>query len=415
MGSPLRCGWKIRNSTSTDTSNHIAVPAPGGDHELAALASEIGSIPLDWHRPLWDLWFIEGLADGKVAIMMRMHHCAIDGMGGVEMIFQMFTMAADQTPGVAPTDEWTPEPIPSQALMMARSVPSLVLNPIRGTKAVTDFGIATARKLVGSILGRGGEKNLERVGAARVFSGSRLPFNEIITRIPHKSTSFASISMADIKRIREIHGRTVNDVVLAACTAAIRRWLIDHNALPEGPVIAGNPVNTRSVDEKGAFENKFNLFALQLPTHLADPVERLNAVNAAASSAKEATRRSGTNVLDNVFQVLAPGVAEVLLGGVTVGLGKWTPPPFNTLITNVQGPPIPLYLAGAKLERMYIQMMQIAGLSLIFAVMSYAGELFVCVTGHRENTPDMWTFPEEITKEVARLLAAKPATPPATR
>lgn len=387
--------------------HHIAVPAPGGDHEVALLMSELGSQPLDWSRPLWDLWFIEGLADGHVAIFLKMHHASIDGMGGVEMLFQMFTMEPDQIPELPQAAEWTSEPVPSQLKMLIRSAPTAALYPLRSAKAIANLGAGIVRGRLASATAETAPE--ERVGGARLFSGPRLPFNEVPNGTPHKATSFASISMADVKRIREIHGCTVNDVALAVSAAAIRRWLTDHNALPKGPITCGNPVNTRNVDDKGVFENKFTLFTLQLPTHLPDPVERLTAINAAAASAKAASKGAGTNITDNLFQVLAPGFTELVVGGLTAGLGKRAPVPFNTLITNVQGPPIPLYLAGAELKRMYIQMMQIAGLSLVIAVMSYAGQLFVCITGHRENTPDIWTFAEEMNKEVAQLLSAKPA------
>jgi diacylglycerol O-acyltransferase / wax synthase len=385
--------------------HRIAVPSPGGKHEIAELVSELGSLPLDWHRPLWDLWFIEGLADGKMAIFMKMHHCAIDGMGGVEMLFQMFTMEPDQSAEVSPTDTWRPEGVPSQAEMLIRSLPRVASFPVTSARAIADIGWALLR---GRLKGSGSDKKSERVGAAKMFAGPRLPFNEVPSGIPHKTTSFATIEMTDVKKIREIHGCTVNDIAVAASTAAIRHWLIDHDALPDGPISAGNPVNTRTVDDKGLFENRFTMFAIDLPVHLADPVERLSAINAATTSAKAATKSSGTNVLDNVFQVLAPGFAELLVEGLSAGLGKRQPPPFNTLITNVQGPPIPLYLAGAKLENLYIQMMQYAGLSLIIAVMSYAGRMSVTITGHRENTPDIWSFPDEIEAEVARLLTAPP-------
>jgi diacylglycerol O-acyltransferase / wax synthase len=386
--------------------HHIAVPAPGGDHEVAALISEIGSLPLDWSRPLWDMWYIDGLADGRIGLFMRIHHCAIDGMGGVEMIFQMFTMEPGQTPEAAPTDDWKPESVPSQIEMLVRSTPAIAARPLRSARAIANLGLGLVR---GSLPSRSDADKVERIGGAQLFSGPRLPVNEIPSGVPHKSMSFADVEMSDIKRIRELHGCTVNDVVLAAATAAIRRWLIDHNALPNGPITAGNPMNTRTVDEKGAFENKFTIFGLQLPTHLASPVERLMAIKQSTESAKAATQTSGTDVLDNVFQVFAPGFTELVVTGLTAGLGKRMPSPFNTIVTNVQGPPIPLYLAGAKLERMYIQMMQTAGLSLVFAVMSYAGKIYFSVTGHRENTPDIWTFAEEIDKEVARLLAKKPA------
>jgi diacylglycerol O-acyltransferase len=389
-----------------DHLHALGVPAPGGDHELAAVIDEIGSLPLDWRRPLWDLWFLDGLADGKRALMWRMHHACIDGMGGIEMVFQMFTTEANGDVGAISDDQWKPEPVPSQGEMLVRSLPTTVMRPIRSARAVAGLGTMLARRRLNSMT-RQQDKPATNAGA-RLFSGPRLPFNEIPHGIPHKTTAWANIAMSDIKKIRELHGCTVNDVALAISTAALRRWLIDHDALPEGPISCGNPVNLRTVNDSGEFENRFAIISLKLPVEGDDPLDRLAIINAATTEAKAGVRASHTNVVENIFQVLAPGFAELVINGLVSGLGDRAPGPFNTLVTNVQGPPIPLYLAGAKLERLHIQMMQTFGMSLIIAVMTYAGQMFVTTTGHRENTPDIWTIPEEMHKEIARLLSTEP-------
>ena len=388
-----------------DHLHALGVPAPGGDHELAAVVNEIGGLPMDLRRPLWDLWFLDGLAEGKKAIMMRMHHAAIDGMGGVEMIFQMFSTEPDAEVASVPEDDWKPESVPSQAEMLIRSVPTLVTRPVRTVQAVAGLGAGLMKGRIGALRGRAGAEPVPNVGA-RLFSGPRLPFNEIPHGIPHKSTAWADVAMTDVKKIRELHGCTVNDVALAISTAALRRWLIDHDALPAGPITCGNPVNTRTVNDKGAFENKFAIFSLKLPVEVEDSIERLKIINRATTAAKESVKSSGSNAVENLFGLLAPGFTELVVNGLVSGLGSKTPAPFNTLVTNVQGPPMPLYLAGAKLERMHIQMMQTTGMSLIIAVMTYAGQMFVTTVGHRENTPDIWTIPEEMYKEISRLLGA---------
>jgi diacylglycerol O-acyltransferase / wax synthase len=387
-----------------DHLHTLGVPAPGGDHELAAVVNEIGGLPLDWRRPLWDLWFLDGLADGKKAVMLRMHHAAIDGMGGVEMIFQMFSTEPDAEVVSVPDDDWKPELVPSQAEMLLRSLPALAARPLRTVQAVAGLGATLAKGRINALLNKEGAESVPNVGA-RLFSGPRLPFNEIPHGIPHKSTAWANIAMTDVKKIRELHGCTVNDVALAISTAGLRRWLIDHDALPSGPITCGNPVNTRTVDDKGVFENKFAIFSLKLPVEIDDPMERLAILNRATTAAKESVKNSSSNAVENLFQILAPGFTELVVNGVVAGLGSKAPAPFNTLVTNVQGPPIPLYLAGAKLERMHIQMMQTTGMSLIIAVMTYAGQMFVTVVGHRENTPDIWAIPDEMHKEISRLLA----------
>lgn len=391
-----------------DHLHNLGIPAPGGDRELASVVDEIGSLPLDWRRPLWDLWLLDGLADGRKAVMLRMHHAAIDGMGGVEMIFQMFSGdPTSQAIGVK-ADDWKPEQIPSQAEMLVRALPTVALRPVRTVRAVAGLGGVMLQRALRSKSKDDGAKD---TGAgARLFSGPRLPFNEIVHHgIPHKTMAWANIDMADVKKVREIHGCTVNDVALAITAAALRRWLIEHDALPDGPITCANPVNTRTVDDTGKFENHFAIIAMQLPVDVEDSLERLAIINAATTEAKAAVKSSNTNVVENIFQVFAPGFAELVINGLIAGLGDRTPAPFNTLVTNVQGPPIPLYLAGAKMERMHIQMMQTSGMSLIVAVFTYAGKMFVTVTGHRENTPDIWSIPEEMHKEMTVLMSAKPA------
>jgi WS/DGAT/MGAT family acyltransferase len=388
-----------------DHLHTLGIPAPGGDQELAAVVDEIGSLPLDWRRPLWDLWFLDGLADGRKAIMLRMHHAAVDGMGGVEMIFQMFSTKPDAEVVSIADDGWEPQSVPSQAEMLVRSVPALLSRPLRTVQAVTDLGLGLAKSRISAIFSQDDAKAVPHVGA-RLFSGPRLPFNEIPHGIPHKSTAWANIAMTDVKKIRELHGCTVNDVALAITTAALRRWLIDHDALPSGPITCGNPVNTRTVNDNGTFENRFAIFSLKLPVEVEDSIERLNVLKRATTAAKESVRSSGSNAIENLFQLLAPGFTELVVNGLISGLGSKAPAPFNTLVTNVQGPPMPLYLAGAKLERMHIQMMQATGMSLIVAVMTYAGQMFVTTVGHRENTPDVWTIAEEMLKETSHLLGA---------
>lgn len=390
-----------------DHLHSLGIPAPGGDRELAAVVDEIGSLPIDWRRPLWDLWFLDGLADGKKAIVLRMHHAAVDGMGGVEMIFQMFSAEPGGQAIGARADDWEPEPVPSQGEMFVRALPTVVMRPVHTARALAGLGgVILARSLKSATR----SKDKPDTGSgARLFSGPRLPFNEILHHgIPHKSMAWANIAMSDVKKVRELHGCTVNDVALAISAAGIRRWLIDHDALPTGPITCGNPVNTRTVSDTGQFENHFAIIALQLPVDVEDPLERLSIINAATTEAKESVKSSHTNVVENVFQVFAPGFTELVVNGLLAGLGDKTPAAFNTLVTNVQGPPIPLYLAGAKLERMHIQMMQVPGMSMIVAVLTYAGQMFVTVTGHRENTPDIWSISEEMYAEMNRLMSTKP-------
>lgn len=381
--------------------HRVAVPPPGQDQELAELADEIGSLPLSWDRPLWDLWFIEGLADDRVAIMIRMHHCAIDGMGGIEMLFQMFSLSADSSSEATP-DTWEPEHLPSQAEMLLHAVPSIAVHPLRSARSMLSLALGMARRQVGAK-----PPQQEGGGSARLFSATKLPFNTIPPGVPRKVTSWASIPMTDVKSIRALHGGTVNDVALALTAGSLRRWLQRHNALPDGPITCANPVNVRAADEDGLFENRFAIFSVPLPTHLSEPEARYQAVSEATALAKASSQAAGTNIIDNLFRVLSPGVAELIVAGLQVGLGSNAPSPYNTLVTNLQGPPIPLFLAGARLERFHVQMMQVSGMSLIVALITYAGQMQITVTGHRENTPGIWELANGIEEEARMLLTSQ--------
>ncbi len=378
-----------------DHVHRIAVPHPGGPREVATLVGEIATPALDRSQPLWDCWFLEGLADGRVALVLRMHHACIDGMGGVEMLMQMFSPSPDANVD-APEDDWVPDEVPSTLDMLRRALPTIVLRPIRSTQAIARLGFGVTR----------GHATSTNAGArARVFSGPRLPINEVPDHV-HRRLAWADVAMTDVKAIRGAFGATVNDVALALGAGALRRHLEARGDLPSEPLVIANPVNVRAANEAGDFENRVAMMTVQLPTQLEDPVDRLRQVMRNTAAAKAGINAAGTNMFEDLFDVVAPGVASVVAHFTTNVIGGPVSAPYNACITNLIGPPFPLYFCGAKLEGFRIQMMQAMGVGVVIALISYDGVLQMSVTGSRELVPDVWAIAEGIDVERTLLLEA---------
>ncbi len=378
--------------------HHVAVPPPGDDRELATLVADIGNNPLDDTRPLWEYWFVEGLAGGRVAVLIKMHHACIDGMGGIEMVQHLFDLAP--TPErEEPVDTWEPETIPSQAQMLARALPTAALWPFRAARSSLKLGSGLVR-------GRRARAT-SSADAGKAFSGPKVSFNEIVPGRPHKAFAWASVSMEDVKTIRVAFDAKVNDVALALCAGSLHQYLEARDELPAEPLTVANPINIRESDENGVYENKVAMMAPRLPTQLGDPAERIRAVVASTTDTKTASRASGTNLLEDFFGIMSPGMVDVAMQVyTTTGVAGMLPAPYNLCITNLIGPPIPLHFAGARLEGFYIEMMLLDTIGLVIALMSYAGRLQFGITATRELTPHVWSIAEGIEEEMGLLLEA---------
>lgn len=378
--------------------HHVAVPAPGEDRELAALVADIGNRPLDDTRPLWEYWFVEGLAGGRVAVVLKMHHACIDGMGGIEMVQHLFDLEPAPERD-EPEDTWEPEAVPSPERMFLRALPAAAWWPVRATRSSVNL----AKGLVRGRRARARSSS----HAGKAFSGPEVSFSRRISGRPHKNFAWASVSMDDVKTVRAAFDAKVNDVVLALCAGSLHRYLEERGELPDEPLTVANPINLRETDESGAYENKVAMMAPRLPAQLADPAERIRAVVASTTDTKAASRASGTNLLEDLFGVVSPGMVDVAMQVYTTsGIAGLLPAPYNLCVTNLIGPPIPLYFAGARLEGFYIQMPLLDRIGLVIALLSYAGRLQFGITGTGELTPDVWSIARGIEGEMGLLLEA---------
>lgn len=372
----------------------IGCPAPGGDHELAELVGDISSRPLDRDRPLWEMYVVEGLQNGYVASVAKMHHCTIDGVSGANLMVHLF----DTEPDPAPEPEraaWEPERMPSDAERIAYALASRARRPFNILKVVPD----TLRSVAGVVQRRRGGEG----GMATPFTAPRTNFNQTIT--PHRRTAFSTTSLEEVKRIKDAFGTTVNDVVLAICSGALRRYLDARGELPERSLIATCPVSVRADEEEAFGSNRVSAMFSSLATDIADPVERLQRIHEANQGAKAEHNAIGANTLTDWAEFAAPTTFSLAARAYSwMRLAERHPVIHNLVISNVPGPPFPLYFAGAKLVGLNPLGPVFDGAGLNVTVLSYVDNINWGFIACRELMPDLWDLADAIPGAQAELL-----------
>jgi WS/DGAT/MGAT family acyltransferase len=375
---------------------HVAVPAPGGPRELADLAARLNAIPLDRSRPLWEMWLIEGVAGGHVAVLSKVHHAAIDGASGNEITVATLDLTPEGGDVPPPEVEWAPDSIPSDAEMLAFATRSLLLSPVGMAKAT--------RRTIDSALGRRG---LPRTASPPApFAAPRTSINGPLTR--QRVFASTSLSLPAVKAIKAHHDVKVNDVVLALCAGALRRWFQERGEELSGPLVAMVPVSVRSEGEKGAMGNRVSSMLVSLATEVSDPAVRLQVIGDATREAKE-RHAIGADALTDWAEFAAPA----LLGRAArlysrMHLANMHRPVFNVTISNVPGPPFPLYSAGARLVANYPMGPIFDGAGLNMTVMSYQEQLDFGLQGDPELLGDPWVLAGHLEAALAELAATVP-------
>lgn len=378
----------------------VGAPAPGGHHELAELAGQIASTPLDRSRPLWELYVVEGLVDGNIGVITKMHHCAVDGVSGAELMVNLF----DATPegrDLEPPEPRTPEPIPSDIEMVGHAVASRLL---RQAGLVPLIG--TTLRTVGTLVSR--HRDPDAIVGAVPLTAPHTPWNAAIT--PHRRLAFTRVSLSDVKAVKNAVGCTVNDVVLALMGGTLRRYLADHGGIPAEPLVAVCPVSVRGDDERGQMNNKVSAMFTSLATDVDDPLERLRRISLVTRGAKEDHNAIGAHLLQDWAEHAAPttfALAARLYS--SLNLGDRHRPIHNVVISNVPGPPFPLYYAGAKLEYTLPMGPVMEGAGLNITVLSYMDHVDVGFMACRELVPDVWDMADHVQEAMGELLAATAA------
>jgi diacylglycerol O-acyltransferase / wax synthase len=387
----------------------LALPAPGNDHQLREQAARLHARPLDRARPLWELYLISGLSGGRVAIYTKVHHAAIDGVSGNDILAAVL----DITPEGRPEEDVPPRVVesePSAISMLVRSAWSLAGNPVRGARltyslarTLPTLAASPARPrlpIIDRLLGRDSNVVLNSPG----LRAPATPFNKPIG--PHRRWSFRTVPFEEVRAVKNASGTTVNDVVMALCAGALRRYLDDHDALPDAPLVAAVPVSVRTEEQKGTGGNRVSTMMAALPTNLADPLERLHAAHEAMRAAKEQHGAMPADLLADVTQFAMPALAgqAARLSARLRLLERINP--FNLIISNVPGPNVPLYYAGAKLLTYYPLSAIAEGQGLNITVMSYGGGLHFGLIADRDLVPDLDLLAGYLVEELKVLVHA---------
>ena len=359
--------------------HHVAVPAPGSPEQVADIIGAIAGRPLNRSRPLWDFWVIEGVENDAVVVVARMHHSTIDGVSGSSLITSILDLEADPVSPPIP-EERTVESPPSDYALVRHALVSRLRRP-----SFYAFASATPNLVRGAIGLTRTRRDPTLPSGGTPFNTPRTPWNAPLTA--HRAVAFASVDLDEVKEIRRAFDCSVNDVVLATATGALRRYLQLLDALPDRPLIASCPVSVRN-DETADIEssNKVSSMFVPLPTHLEDVRDHMAHIRDATKGAKEEHNAMGARTMLELGELAGPrsfGLASRLLAG----LASRGAVPINLVVSNVPGPPFPLYLAGARVVSLLPLGPPIEGAGMNLTVMSYMDRMDWGFIACRELAP----------------------------
>lgn len=367
----------------------LALPAPGSDRQLSEQVARLHAHALDRSRPLWELYLITGLRGARAAIYSKIHHSAIDGVSGGDILTAVLDISPDGRP-LPKVEIFEGERPLDRTWLLGRSVLALARQPIQAVRVVTDLarsipGLANAIRPSLAQL-RTGHANEDLLPATGLRAPGT-PFNAPVSA--HRRWAFIDLPLSEVKALRAGSDLTVNDVVMALCAGALRRWLKLHAALPAAPLVAAVPVSVRTRDQKGTHGNRVSMMLAPLPTNVSDPIERLAATHEAMHAAKDQHGAIPASLLADVSQFAMPALAnQAWRVSAKLRLMERVNP-FNLIISNVPGPNVPLYFAGAKLIAYYPVSALVNGLGLNITVMSYRGNLYFGLIACPQLVPDL--------------------------
>ena len=398
---PMRLGFPVWvDDPEFDIDNHLrraALPSPGGMRELGDFAADVISRQLHRDRPLWEMWIVEGLEDGKIALVVKMHHSTIDGVSGAELLGILFDLEPDPPEAPVQTERVLDTRIPSGLELLSQSL-------LAGLVAPFDVGRMLLRT-TRSIFGIRRVRQTQTGKAALPLTAPRTSINVAVHA--RRRVAFAAASLADAKKLKNAMGTTVNDVVLAMCAGALRTYLLSGDELPEIPLVSVVPVSvTPDVAElKGS--NKVSAMFVQLPSHLDDPLERLRAIHEGTKGAKEEHKALGATTLQNWAEHATPNVfaaAARLYTGMR--LADRHRPVANLVISNVPGPDFPLYLGGSTMLGMFPLGPVMDGMGLNITITSYMGVLYWGLASDSRAVPRLWDVASAIPHALTELMDA---------
>ena len=383
-----------------DIAAHVwrhQLPAPGSWEQLEDAIGVIASTPLDRRRPLWEIAVVEGLADGRVVTVAKIHHSLADGVAAASLLANVMKPVGDDAE--PPEDTWRPGRLPSRRELLVEAVrdwahdlltlPRLVVRTLRRLRPLVDQR-------------RSAEVNPPRP----LLDTPRASFNGALT--PRRSFATASVSVSDVKRVSKAYGVTMNDVVLALTAGALRGWLDARGEQLTGPLVASVPVAT----EKGTRlqGNRVSSLITSLCTDVDDPVERLRCISATTKGAKGVQQALGEDMLESWVQFTPPGI----FSGVMNLYSRWRgadyhPPPINLVVSNVPGPREPLHVSGVRLDELYSVGPILEGIGLNITAWSYLDQLNLAAIACPDTCADLRGITAGLQPALTELLKDLPA------
>jgi diacylglycerol O-acyltransferase / wax synthase len=378
---------------------HTALPAPGSEEQLKALAARIHSQQLDRSKPLWETWLVQGLEDNRFAVISKTHHALVDGISGVDLITVLFDATPVPQPLPHEGEPWAPQSEPSGLDMAARGLRGLASTPVH----LAGRALAAAAHPTTTLdSARVAAEGLGEIVWAGLNPAPDTPLNVDIG--PHRRLALVRCELEDFKLVKNTFGGTVNDVVLAVVTGALRDWLQTRGVRTEGLELrALVPVSIRGSEQHGQLGNQLAVMRGPLPVYVEDPVARLRVVKAAMDGLKESKQAVGAEVLTSMQNFAPPTIlAQASRLNFSTRL-------FNLLVTNVPGPQFPLYVLGRELQDLFPVAFLPKRHALAIAIMSYNGGMDFGLLGDYDQLGDIEHVGDGLERSLGELLSAAKA------
>jgi diacylglycerol O-acyltransferase / wax synthase len=387
---------------------HIGLPQPGDWRQLCIQVARLHGRQIDLRRPPWEITVIEGLNSvpgvpkGSFAMALKLHHCAVDGMASVQMIAAMHDLAPDSPRPPAPDPPWRPAPLPTTANLLSRTAIKAALYPMRAGAVLA----SSAPKAVRGLAGLPGKlissvSRIPELGAPSFPPKTR--FNQTVS--PHRVFEARFHDLADFKRIKaRVPGSTINDVALAYVGGALRHYLDGHGELPDESLVAACPMSLRQADDTTAQGNALFGRLQSLGTDISDPLARLAMIAESTAGSRSESNHSTRTQLIELIGTVPTSLLGVAAKAASV-LPFSGPNVANTTVTNVPGPPVPIYFRGAQLLRAAGLGPLIGGMNLIHVVASYNGTLSISATADRDALPDPSNYADCMEHSFEELLS----------
>ena len=407
LPSTLRLHHPVWVDVDVDVDVHIdqiTCPAPGSQAQLEELVAAFASEQLDRSSPLWRILVVDGLDGGRVAVVVKVHHCAVDGVGAAKVLAALFDLdQAGRTPEelaeARALAELQAAPDPGLVGMALHTATGLALKPLQVARLMP----TVARSAVNLVRSRQDKSDEGQAGAVP-FAAPRAPFNGRIS--PQRAVAFADIALDDVKAVKKAVGGTFNDAIIAICGGAFRRYLSERDALPDTSLIAVVPVSVREEDDVSA-ANRTSAMFTTLGTDVEDPLERLEIVRQANLVAKADHEAVGGQLIFQAAELAPPNTTSLIARVYSAArLADMHPVVHNVVISNVAGPPIQIFLAGARLEGVYPLGPVLEGPGLNVTIVSYRDRVGFGLIACRGQMPDVAELAAAVPHALAELLEA---------